>query len=598
MSALPKPRSGATRLAAGATLLALGTLVAASPTAQSFDDPKNAAPPGHAENAAETVDLICLASKRPIVIRLHTSVDGQSIAEFQTAIARRLFDTLDADKNGLLEGKELASLPTPQMVAGAGRESGTLPNAAASIAPLAPEKGKVTPDAFARFLFPRSATPLTLASPARSEPTMNGPVREMAAGREGGELSALLSAIDANGDRRLSAAELSRADDLFRLFDVNDDEQISRAELDTLLALGTTFNFSQGESPKLAVPLEPLPRTSDKTALVRSLIESFGARSKPGEQPVGKGDKGKPPKKPPGIPAECIVGADKNGDGWLDESELASWLAHPQPQRELSVELIASSLQEPRVKLLSLPSVGKTALSVETPSPGKLVLRVDAVPLELRAAEPSRRVVRTSRYRALFKRADQNQNGYLEKSEIPYLGQGLGSVDFEAMDRDHNGMVFEDEWLAYLRLRDTFSDGRLSLTMASEFIDPIAEFDTNHDGRLNRAEFGRLLAAIAAWDRNHDGFVTPDEVPKTLVGTFHLGPLRAAVARNPRYSRMKSPQPSQPPSEGPVWFQKMDRDHDGEVSLREFLGPLSVFRRLDTNGDGRLDVHEAQAAQK
>ena len=78
--------------------------------------------------------------------------------------------------------------------------------------------------------------------------------------------------------------------------------------------------------------------------------------------------------------------------------------------------------------------------------------------------------------------------------------------------------------------------------MASEFIDPIAEFDTNHDGRLNRAEFGRLLAAIAAWDRNHDGFVTPDEVPKTLVGTFHIGPLRAAVARNPRYSRMKSPQ--------------------------------------------------------
>jgi hypothetical protein len=42
----------------------------------------------------------------------------------------------------------------------------------------------------------------------------------------------------------------------------------------------------------------------------------------------------------------------------------------------------------------------------------------------------------------------------------------------------------------------------------------------------------------------------------------------------------------------------MDRNHDGEVSLREFLGPISVFRRLDTNGDGRLDLHEAQSAQK
>ena len=61
---------------------------------------------------------------------------------------------------------------------------------------------------------------------------------------------------------------------------------------------------------------------------------------------------------------------------------------------------------------------------------------------------------------------------------------------------------------------------------------------------------------------------------------------------------MKASSKPQPASDAPIWFQKMDRNQDGEVSLREFLGPLSVFHRLDTNGDGRLDVHEAQAAQK
>ena len=44
---------------------------------------------------------------------------------------------------------------------------------------------------------------------------------------------------------------------------------------------------------------------------------------------------------------------------------------------------------------------------------------------------------------------------------------------------------------------------------------------------------------------------------------------------------------------GPDWFQKMDRNHDGEVSFREFLGPLEVFRKLDGNHDGHLDAAEA-----
>ena len=133
----------------------------------------------------------------------------------------------------------------------------------------------------------------------------------------------------------------------------------------------------------------------------------------------------------------------------------------------------------------------------------------------------------------MFKRADQNKNNYLETSEIPFLGQGLDSRDFEAMDRDHNGMVFEDEWIAYMRLRDALAEGRLSLTISVESVDPLTQFDANHDGRLNRAEFTAALAAVAAWDRNHDGFVTPDEIPRTLLGTFHIGPTRAVSLRGP-----------------------------------------------------------------
>ena len=49
-------------------------------------------------------------------------------------------------------------------------------------------------------------------------------------------------------------------------------------------------------------------------------------------------------------------------------------------------------------------------------------------------------------------------------------------------------------------------------------------------------------------------------------------------------------------SVGPVWFQKMDRNHDGDVSRREFLGPRDVFDRLDRDTDGLIDADEAAKA--
>jgi hypothetical protein len=42
----------------------------------------------------------------------------------------------------------------------------------------------------------------------------------------------------------------------------------------------------------------------------------------------------------------------------------------------------------------------------------------------------------------------------------------------------------------------------------------------------------------------------------------------------------------------------MDRNGDGDVSLREFLGPLELFRKLDRDGDGLISPDEARAASQ
>jgi len=52
------------------------------------------------------------------------------------------------------------------------------------------------------------------------------------------------------------------------------------------------------------------------------------------------------------------------------------------------------------------------------------------------------------------------------------------------------------------------------------------------------------------------------------------------------------------PTRGPLWFRKMDRNRDGDVSHREFLGTDEAFRRIDSDGDGLISAAEAERADK
>ena len=47
---------------------------------------------------------------------------------------------------------------------------------------------------------------------------------------------------------------------------------------------------------------------------------------------------------------------------------------------------------------------------------------------------------------------------------------------------------------------------------------------------------------------------------------------------------------------GPTWFRKMDRNQDGDLTWREFLGTRADFDRIDADGNGLIDLNEAVSA--
>src|SRR5262249_23611741 len=90
--------------------------------------------------------------------------------------------------------------------------------------------------------------------------------------------------------------------------------------------------------------------------------------------------------------------------------------------------------------------------------------------------------------------------------------------------------------------------------------------------------------------------ISSSEIPRQFTVTVSKGP-------NPYYVQQPGGfyQPAQavPPrsTRGPLWFRKMDRNGDGDVSQREFTGSPEQFKKLDLDGDALISVDEAEKAE-
>lgn len=564
--------------------------------------------------SGEAFDVLYLSDARPVALRLRITSDGQPLPAAWGQFADALFTVLDKDKSGKLDEKELGRLqPTLGLLA------------VRSLPPL-----RVVPNpnmsrtAFAEHLKKNDLGPFRLSPAIANSPrSLNNGFRRGGTPTTEDLDKALLELLDTNKDGKLSTAELAAAPTTLGKLDIDENEMLSTDEI--LRRPGPLPFFVQdvmvgNQSPSPGVELFPLARKGGDRMLARRMLARYGPKPKGANQDIfrGGGSGSGPPgvsstpparrltRKELGLGEEMFAALDQDGDGALDTEELARFGQSAGVEVELAfrlgtldkrtrpVEVIAAGTAP--VKTSATPR--GTEVAVEVPGVRLDLMaggRVEAVPPPAAGEKPQSAFRR--RYMTIFRTFDSDMNGYIDSTEarrVPFF-RDL----FPALDQDGDGKLFEKELVAVIDELEPVAaaagTGVVSVEVAEAGRGLLGLFDADGDNRLSVRELRGMAQLVERFDANGDGAISPGEVPRRFEATLARG-LSATPNIAPQPVRMDGRNARPRPQVGPTWFQKMDRNRDGDVSRREFLGTDADFRRLDTDGDGLISPEEAEAA--
>lgn len=368
----------------------------------------------------------------------------------------------------------------------------------------------------------------------------------------------LRALLDADGDEILSAAEIADAQKRLAMLDRDGNELLDFMEL--------APTGSVPQRTPVARLLVALDRFTDFAAL-RDRLRTDYAREN--------------------LPLAASTGwsrLDADGDGDLTPRELER-LRDAEPQLVVAADL---------APLESQADAAPATLSVLDRGDGvqgagndvafagtRLALTID------RFGEDVNNFQRTADN--LLTTNDVDQNGYLDAKDAenrPFLRQQMPQ-----WDADGDGKVYREEIIDSYRLAYLPTWSRLAIVARREPSQLIGELDANDDGQLGLREMRSAPERLRKLDLDGDGAVASSELPDSI---------RLVVARAANTYRVLLPQqraqnPPEAPS-GPPWFQRMDRNGDGDVSPREFFGTPPQFAKLDANDDGLIDAEEADSA--
>ncbi len=284
-----------------------------------------------------------------------------------------------------------------------------------------------------------------------------------------------------------------------------------------------------------------------------------------------------------------IKSIDLNRDDELSRSELVRISQSP---LDIDLSVDVDPVHHSRPELHIHHCTGDRLDRTNRPGIVNLLLQEVTVTISYRHVEPIPDALDNARRK--FNILDADLNGYLDEVEVE--GEMLLQRQlFDQMDADGDRKLFSEELEKFVRERAEVKAMSCRVNIYDTGSGFFQTMDHNNDGRISIREMRSTAESLHALSSDSLPGVSQYEPARRFHIEFSRGSF-LLFGPSERVSKQTLSFNTQV-AVGPPWFIGSDRNNDGDLTWREFLGHREDFHFLDVDQDGLIDASEAKRAE-